>query len=425
MTSRSGPSRIFVLGPDLPFVDDLADALGGYRDIRDPHDTAVIVWSPEEFASPPAEDADLLEDCLLAGCRRYGKVLGSAAGQPPRRIVHIVQAEAESPLLSTVRSVVAGFTRSWARELARHATTVNAVGYAASSPVPVDALVAAVRYFADDLSGYTTGQTLGSVGQRLARPHPESPITEVRPGTVLVSGGAGAIGAAIVRRLHADGQRVVIGYLRAGAAQELCREVDPTGRSCVAIPLDVTDAAAIARVTDDLAKTENLTGLVLCGGWNRTAHFANTEPAEWHKTLAINLTGPVRLLAALAPELQTVGGRIVGIGSESGRVGDAGRSVYAGAKAGLARLLSDLQQSRAGLRCLTVSPGPVDTPLMRSTHGDPARAQQGIEALRRLVPLRRLGLPEEIAHGVGFAFTDGGGCLNGEVLSIGGGVSMQ
>jgi NAD(P)-dependent dehydrogenase (short-subunit alcohol dehydrogenase family) len=421
MTART----TVVLGPDLPWVAELADKLGASRDVGRPHDVAVIAWSLPRTAGLEQSAVDALEGSLLEGLARFHQVATSSS-RPDRlrRIVNVVQPEAAGTWSATLSAAVGGLTKSWARELARDGTTVNAAGADSALAQSVDVLADAVAYLSHESAGYVTGQTLGTVGERLARPRP-GPAGATGPGRVLVSGGAGEIGAAIVRRLHADGHHMVVGYVREAAARALCADLDPSGRTCSAIPLDVSDRQRVLDGLGELAAGPPLTGLVICGGWNRTARFWDTEPDEWRKTVAINLSGPARLIAGLVTPLGQAGGCVVGIGSESGRVGDAGRSVYAGAKAGLSRLLSEIPPTHPGLRCATVSPGPVDTPLMRSTHGGVARAEHGIERLRQLVPLRRLGLPEEIAHGVGYAFSARGGCLNGEVLSIGGGITMQ
>lgn len=409
--------KTVVLGDGDDLGDALAERLGAHRDVEEPADTVVIVWSVPHLAP---HEVDRLEEALLSGMSCTSRVLKSREPHRLRRVINVVQAEAEGGFTSCFRSTVGGFTKSMARELASTGTTVNAVGHEAAT---VDVLAEAVRHLADDLAGYVTGQTLGAVGARLARPVARPP-SAAPPGAVLVSGGSGAIGEAIVRRLHGDGHHILIGYVREAAAERLRESLDPTGQSCSILPLDMTDPQMILSGAARLGVEQVLTGVVICGGWNRTARFVQTDVEEWRRTTAINLTGPARLLAALGPSL-VAGSRVVGIGSESGRVGDAGRAVYAGAKAGLSMLLSDLQHTRPMLTCLTVSPGPVDTPLMRTTHGDPARAERGIERLRQLVPLRRLGLPEEVAHSVGFAFTPAGRCLEGEVLSVGGGVTMS
>lgn len=409
-----------VLGAHGGVGSALAARLDARGDTDERTDVAVVVWS---LPRTSVHEVDVLEQALLGGMSRMSSLLRSVGPDRLRRVVNVVAADAEDGLTSCFRAAVGGLTKSWARELAATGTTVNAVGHAATTEDPVGVLADVVRYLTDDLAGYVTGQTLGAVGERLARPTPMSPAA-VPAGAVLVSGGSGAIGEAIVRRLHDDGHHILIGYVRASAAERLRADLDPTGRSCAVLPLDMTDQRMITEAAERVAAGPPLAGVVICGGWNRTARFVRTEPDEWQRTVAINLTGPARLLAALAPSLPS-GGRLVGIGSESGRVGDAGRAVYAGAKAGLSRLLSDLQHTRPTLSCVTISPGPVDTPLMRATHGDPVRAEQGIERLRQLVPLRRLGLPEEVAHSVGFAFSAAGRCLAGEVVSVGGGVTMS
>ena len=382
--------------------------------------TAVIVWGASESNAWQINHVDDFEAAVLAGLGRYLDVLRARELGGVNRIVNVVLNEGRGELASTLCAVVGGLTRSWARELARHGATVNAVGY--GGPDAALRAAEAVDFLACANAAYITGQSLGSVGQRLADPRakPSAP----KAGPVLVSGGAGVIGAAITRGLHAAGRHVVVGYTREPVARELVAGLDAPGRPCSMVHLDIADPHSIDDAVRQLSDGMMPTDLVVCGGWNRTARFWDTNLEEGARTLAINLTGPMRLLRDLSPVIDSAGGAVVGISSESARNGDPGRSVYAGAKAGLSRLLSHMHATSQGLVGISVSPGPVDTPLMRVTHGDPETAERAIEKIRMVVPMRRLGTPEEIAHGVVGALGHRGTFLGGEVLSIGGGTVM-
>lgn len=339
-------------------------------------------------------------------------------------VVHAVVTSPASRYGPAFAGAVAGFSRSLARELARSATTVNAVGGYEGSVDDAALLAVATRWLLQPEAGFVTGQSWGTAGAPAPRPRPAGPAILRQGRGALVSGGGGGIGGAITRRLHAAGWQVVIGHARREPAAAVAGELDPTGATCRLVPLDLSDPASISRAAAAVAGlAPRLDAVVLCGGWNRTVRFAESPAAQWRETLAINLTGPCRLLDAL-PEPGAHGRVVVGIGSESGRIGDGGRSVYAAAKAGLAAHLSSLNGAPAGLRAATVSPGPTETPMLRQTHPDPEAAARGVERLRRLVPLGRLGMPDEVAAAVALLCSAEGRPLGGEVVSVGGGVTM-
>ena len=351
----------------------------------------VVVWQP-----PDGHGVDALHDAVVAGLAATQRAVVAGSGPLVLRVPSPVDGHGQA-----LAGVAAGLGRSLARELAGLARTVNVVvgghdheGLAAF----LDSAAAA----------WITGQVLG-----LSAPGPTSTAAVEGPSTVLVSGGAGDIGAAISRALHADGWQVVIGHVRPGPAQALAAELGGD-----TVPLDMRDPDSIAGAAG--AAGPGLGAVVLCGGHSTTAPFARTGPEGWSPTLAINLLGPARLLAALPEGAAPL---VVGIGSESGRIGDGGRAVYAATKAGLAALLSAL--SGGGRRALTIAPGPIDTPMLRGTHSSPQEAEVGIAKLARLVPLRRLGTPEDIAAAVSLALSPAGAPLGGGILSVGGGITMQ
>lgn len=246
-------------------------------------------------------------------------------------------------------------------------------------------------------------------------------------GLALVSGGGGDIGAAICRALHADGWGLAIGYVSRQRAESLAAELAAEGPPAVAVPLDLTDRAQIrAGVGELLAAEGHVDALVLNAGWNQARAFLDTDEQQWRTTLAVNLVGPMLAIQlCLPPMVRAGGGSIVAITSEAARVGDAGNAVYAAAKAGLTSFLRTIvrEHGRDGVRANAVAPGPIDTSLLRHAFADDEAADAAIAKLTRLVPLRRLGRPEEVAAAVRYLVSEGAH-VTGQQLGVGGGVVM-
>ena len=246
-------------------------------------------------------------------------------------------------------------------------------------------------------------------------------------GLALVSGGSGDIGAAICRALHADGWGLAIGYVSRQRAESLAAELSSEGPPARAIPLDLTDRAEVrASVGSLLADEGRVDALVLNAGWNQARSFLDTDEQQWRTTVAVNLVGPMLAVQLCLPAMVRAGdGSIVAITSEAARVGDAGNAVYAAAKAGLTAFLRTIvrEHGRDGVRANAVAPGPIDTSLLRHAFEDPETADAAIAKLTRLVPMRRLGQPAEVAAAVRYLISEGAH-VTGQQLGVGGGVVM-
>jgi len=171
----------------------------------------------------------------------------------------------------------------------------------------------------------------------------------------LVTGGAGGIGAAIARRLAAEGSDVTIGDLDVDGAREVASEI-----SGEAVELDVTDLAS-AQAAVEAAGTLDI--LVNNAGTDEFGFFNVTTPEQWKKVIDVNLYGVLNCTYAALPGMQAAGyGRLVNIASEAGRVGSKGSAVYSAAKGGVIAFTKVMARegARFGINANAIAPGPIE-----------------------------------------------------------------
>jgi 2-hydroxycyclohexanecarboxyl-CoA dehydrogenase len=248
----------------------------------------------------------------------------------------------------------------------------------------------------------------------------------LRDRATIVTGGASGIGRAIAEACAREGARVAIADLNAAGARETVAAIEKTGGTAAAWPLDITDVAAVDRMTDEVAgRWGGVHVLVNCAGWDRPMKFVDTTPEFWDKILGINLKGPIACMrAALRVMIPKEYGKIVTISSDAGRVGSTGEAVYSAAKGGLIALTKtvarEVARHRINVNC--VCPGPSDTPLFQSEFA--AASPKLAESLKRVIPWGRLGVPEDVAPAVVFLASDEAGFITGQTLSVSGGLTM-
>jgi 2-hydroxycyclohexanecarboxyl-CoA dehydrogenase len=250
----------------------------------------------------------------------------------------------------------------------------------------------------------------------------------LREKRAIVSGGGGAIGRAICRRLVEEGCHVAVMDRDAAAAAGTCAAVKEAGGQVRPVTVDITDHAAVRAAVAALEGAAGPTDiLVNNAGWDRVANFLDTEPAFWDQVIAINLVGHLNLMHVVLPGMAArQSGKVVTIASDAGRVGSSGEAVYSACKGGLIAFTKALARELAGQRINlnAVAPGPTETPLFASFLGEGEHGQKIYEGLRRAIPFKRLGQPEDIPGIVAFLASADADYITGQVISVSGGLTM-
>ncbi|MFF8943722.1 SDR family NAD(P)-dependent oxidoreductase [Streptomyces sp. NPDC014864] len=239
----------------------------------------------------------------------------------------------------------------------------------------------------------------------------------------VVTGGSRGIGAAVCRRLAADGHDVVVGYVRdAEAAEAVADEVLEAGARSVTVPVDTSAEADVERL---FAVAEErlgpVTGLVNNAGvTGPLGRLADTDVTDLRRVVDVNLLGTL-LCSRRAAQLMTPrgNGAIVNVSSAAATLGSPGEYVhYAAAKAAVDALTVGLAKELGpdGIRVNAVSPGVVDTGI-HAAMGDPDRVRRAAET----IPLRRAGRAEEIAAAVAWLMSPDASYTTGAVLRVSGG----
>lgn len=234
----------------------------------------------------------------------------------------------------------------------------------------------------------------------------------------LVTGGSGGIGAAICRRLAADGCHVYVHANRGiEAAQKLVAEILAAGGCAEAIAFDVTDAAAANAVLQPLVEDTPIQVLVNNAGIHDDAVFPGMRPEQWHRVIDVSLNGFFNVTHPLMmPMIRSRWGRVINITSISGIAGNRGQTNYSAAKGALNAATKSLSQEVAsrGITVNAVAPGIIETAM--------AGEAFDADAIRQMVPMKRAGKPEEVADLVGFLASEQAAYISGQIISINGGM---
>ncbi len=232
----------------------------------------------------------------------------------------------------------------------------------------------------------------------------------------LVTGGSGGIGAAICRRLAADGHHVIVHANRSmDKAEAVVAGIVAAGGSAEAVTFDVTERAATAAALERLLEAGPIQILVNNAGIHADAVFPGMSAEQWHAVVDVSLNGFFNVTQPLTlPMLRTRWGRIVNISSVAAIAGNRGQVNYAAAKGALhaASKSLALELASRGVTVNAVAPGIIATGMSEDAFD--------AEAIRRLVPMQRAGTPEEVADLIAFLASERAAYISGQVISING-----
>ncbi|MDB5809417.1 MAG: 3-oxoacyl-ACP reductase FabG [Betaproteobacteria bacterium] len=232
----------------------------------------------------------------------------------------------------------------------------------------------------------------------------------------LVTGGSGTLGAAICRRLAADGCHV---YVHANAnideARKVSAEIKALGGSAQTVAFDVTDGPAAAATLQPLLDDGAIQIVVNNAGIHDDAVMPGMRADQWSRVIAVSLNGFFNVTQPLLmPMMATRWGRIVNMSSVAAVAGNRGQTNYAAAKAGLhgATKSLALELASRGITVNAIAPGIIVSPMSNAAFTK--------ETINQLVPMKRAGTPEEVAGLAAYLVSDAAGYISGQIISING-----
>ncbi|MGO9265355.1 MAG: SDR family NAD(P)-dependent oxidoreductase [Candidatus Binataceae bacterium] len=250
-------------------------------------------------------------------------------------------------------------------------------------------------------------------------------ITGMAGKVAMVTGAAQGIGRAIATRLATEGAKVAIADIQEEVANATAQELRAAGCTAVAVKLDVTSLASAQAAAQKVAQEfGGIDVLVNNAGWDKLEPFIESTPETWDKVIAINFRGVIHCCKAVIPQLQSRGGgKIVSIASDAGRVGSMGEAVYSGCKGAIIAFSKTLARelARNNINVNVVCPGPTETALL---HGVMDKQPKVLDAMKRGIPMRRLGQPQDLAGAVAFLASTDADYVTGQVISVSGGLTM-
>ena len=242
----------------------------------------------------------------------------------------------------------------------------------------------------------------------------------------LISGGARGQGATEAKLFAVQGAKVVFGDILDDAGKQVEAEINESGGEAVYVHLDVTrEADWVSAVETAVSRYGKLDILVNNAGITIRKNIEDTTSEDWDRIMAINAKGVFLGIKEAIPAMRRGGGgSIVNISSTAGLVGSPYSGASYAATKGAVRLLTKstaIQYAKDGIRCNSVHPGLLDTPMTEDMLADAAHREERTQR----IPLGRIGTAEDISWGVLYLASDEASFITGSELVIDGGATAQ
>ncbi len=244
----------------------------------------------------------------------------------------------------------------------------------------------------------------------------------------IVTGASTGIGKAIVIEMARRGASVLVNYIgKSDPAQEVVKTIKSanTNSSAVAIEADVSNSEQVTRmIAQAVLQFGRIDVLVNNAGIEKEIPFLDLPEAEWDRIVAVDLKGPFLCTQAAAREMaKRKKGTIINISSVHEDLPFPGYAPYCAAKGGLRMLCRDLalELAKYNINIVNVAPGAIDTPINDATMRNPEK----VLALKREIPLGRVGQPQDVAKLVCYLASDDASYITGTTVVIDGGLMHQ
>jgi len=238
----------------------------------------------------------------------------------------------------------------------------------------------------------------------------------------LITGAAQGIGKSIALLLAQNGANIVVSDINLERAEETAREIESIGSKAMAVKVDVASLKEVEQMVEAvLEKFGKIDILVNNAGITRDKLILRMTEEDWDAVLNVNLKGTFNCTKVVVRHMaKQRSGKIVSIASVVGEMGNAGQANYSASKAGVIGLTKTIAREFAQRRINVnaIAPGYIETPM---TEILPEKVK---EELKSLIPMERLGKPEDVAEAVLFLVSEESNYITGQVLNVNGGIYM-
>lgn len=237
---------------------------------------------------------------------------------------------------------------------------------------------------------------------------------------VLITGAGSGIGRATVEYFHSCGANIVMGDINKASLDALAEQLDPDGKRLQAFAYDASSPDSASGIVQAVVSHfGNIDFVVACAGIYEKQIASELSDDQWHRMIAVNLDGVFYITRRAVPFMND-GGAIVTVASIAAHQGGTfGHAHYGATKGGVLAYTRGLARDLGPrIRANTVSPGTTETPMTVQM------IEQGGEALRNSIPLRRFAKPSEIASVIAFLCSDAASYVTGEAIIVSGGLYM-